>query len=249
MGNIILPLEVKNITKCLDKDKQSSFTLKIEEFVIERGDIFAILGPNGSGKTTLIKLILNLLFPDSGIIKIFGINSKLSKSRKNLSYLPEEFSFPNDYAVKNAAYYFGLMNKLSSNEVKNDIKIISDEFQFTNILNKKVSKLSKGMYQNLGILNSLIGFKDFLILDEPFNSLDPLQRKIVMEYLLKLNVEHSTTILYCSHILSDVEIFSNHIALIKNGIIISNNSIKDVLKDYGSVDKHYFSYFKVKPDN
>ena len=99
------------------------------------------------------------------------------------------------------------------------------------------------MLQNLGLINALIGKKNFLILDEPFNGLDPVQKKRVMSYFNRINKDDNVTILITSHNLADVEKFSDQIALIKNGKIVSNESKKNIIAKYQSIENYYFTYF------
>lgn len=240
-------IEINDLVKKYKKKKDTSieFKLSIKNLVIERGKIFGLLGPNGSGKSTLIKLILDLIFPDTGLITILGISNKLKESRNFVGYLPENFSFPQNYSFEKAAYYFGLMNKWPKKEIINNLHKLYDELELTSILDKRVKELSKGMIQNLGLVNALVGQKKLLILDEPFNGFDPLQKRRVMKYLSKQNEDNNLTILITSHILSDVEVFCNQVALINNGEILNVNSKKNVLNDHGTIENYYFKYFDI----
>jgi len=240
-------IEINDLVKKYKKKKDTSneYKLSIKNLVIERGKIFGLLGPNGSGKSTLIKLVLDLIFPDAGLITIFGISNKLKESRNFVGYLPENFSFPHDYSFEQAAYYFGIMNKYSKKEVISELSKLYVELELTSILGKRVKELSKGMIQNLGLVNALVGQKKLLILDEPFNGFDPIQKRRVMKYLSKQNEDNNLTILFTSHILSDVEVFCNQVALIKNGEILNVTSKKNVFNDYGTIENYYFKYFDI----
>lgn len=243
----MMALRVNNVTKVLKNRNSHSlnFNLVIDELKIQTGEIFALLGPNGSGKTTFIKILLDLIFPETGNIELFGKNNKLKESRKSLGYLPEDFIFPTNYTFKDCLYYFGRMNKFPKEKVISKIVEVSNKLMLNDIMFKKVKNLSKGMLQQLGLTNALINGDKLLILDEPFNGLDPVQKRNSMNILSELNDKHNITILFTSHILSDVEIFCKQIALIKNGRIIDNNSKKEILLKYQTVENYYFKYFKI----
>ncbi|MFA3783934.1 ABC transporter ATP-binding protein [Melioribacteraceae bacterium 4301-Me] len=219
------------------------FSLAVDELGIEENKIYILLGPNGSGKTTLIKLIMGLLTPDSGNIQILGIDNQRPDSREKVGYLPENFSFPDNYKFIDAAYYFGLMKNISSKEVKDNIIKLAKALDLTQLFNKKISELSKGMQQSLALLHALLGENELLILDEPFNGLDPAQKNKAIEYLNGIKIKNNVTILITTHILGDIEKIGDQIIIIKQGKLQDSSSKEIIMSKFGSVENYYFSFF------
>ena len=192
-----------------EKDILNDINLTIEE-----GEIFGLIGLNGAGKTTLIKSVLGLLTPTSGYIDICGMNTKNRHSRKNVSYLPEKFQ-PNQQL-----------------KCKEFIKIFSDSFDLEkvkelcetldldkSVLNKKISSLSKGMSQKIGLITAVLNNKNLMILDEPMSGLDPKAR-INLKNLLLNYKKNGKSVFFSSHILSDIDEICDRIAILNNNKIV-----------------------------
>lgn len=238
-------LSISNLKKTFfATNSLQNFTLDIESFTIHSGDILVLLGPNGSGKTTLIKLIFDLLFPASGVIKIFGENSKNKKSRKNLGYLPEEYSLPPNYTFKEILYTYGVLYGVDKFQIKKEIDFICNYLNLTKYINKQVKNLSKGMKQSLMLVLSLLSKPKFLIIDEPFVGLDPVQKQITIEYLKSINQTNNTTILITTHLLVDVQKIANKAALIKDGTIIEVIDKIQKQELFDNIENHYIDTFK-----
>ena len=181
---------------------------------IEEGEIFGLIGLNGAGKTTLIKSILGLLTPSAGSISICGINNQKKHSRQNISYLPEKFQ-PNQQ-LKCSEFI-----KIFSDNF--DIKAIEDLCNLLDldksVLNKKISNLSKGMSQKIGLITAVLNNKNLMILDEPMSGLDPKAR-INLKNLLLNYKKNNKSIFFSSHILSDIDEICDRIAILNNSKII-----------------------------
>lgn len=219
-------LNVEKINKKLSK----KHILKDVSFNIEEGQILGFIGPNGAGKTTTIKLILGLQKIDSGKITINGydVKKEFEKAIERVGAIVEN---PDSYM-----YLTGYQNiKLISNLYKNiDEKRIQEVINITglqNRINDKVSKYSLGMRQRLGIAISILNKPNLLILDEPTNGLDPEGIKELRDLLKKLAKEEKMGILISSHNLAELESFCNNVCIIKNGEIISQNTISEIKKD------------------
>lgn len=192
---------------------------------IKSGQIFALVGLNGQGKTSLIKSILDLCSIDSGTIKIFDIVASNHLARSDISYLPEKFSPAKD--VK--AIEFLKFNQKLSSKKDLDIDIVKKLCQQLALdydaLNKKITSYSKGMVQKLGLVASFMSDSKLLILDEPMSGLDPLARvnlrRVMQEYVANKN----RTIIFTSHILSDIEKICQDVAILHNGKIRYSGSI------------------------
>jgi ABC-2 type transport system ATP-binding protein len=238
-------LSTTNIIKKYSGTKgRPEFVLDIDGFNLEEGSVFTLLGPNGSGKTTFIKSILNLVFLDSGQIQLFGIEHFLKESRRHVGYLPEDFTFLTNYRFKDVAFWYGTLLRDRKIDIRKNVLSICEELCLTELLDKRIWELSKGMLQSLGLIISLLGDKRFLILDEPLNGLDPIQRRNTAEYLLRLNKTLNVTILLTTHILSDAQSLSTQIGLLKRGKIVANDSSANIVNSYGSLEHFYLKFLQ-----
>ncbi len=198
---------------------------------IKSGQIFALVGLNGQGKTSLIKSILDLCSVDAGQIKIFDIIASDFRSRSSISYLPEKFSPAKD--IK-AIEFLKFNQELSSNKDL-DLAAVAKLCQQLSLdyamLDKRVTSYSKGMVQKLGLIASFISNSKLLIMDEPMSGLDPLARvnlkKVMQEYVADKN----RTIIFTSHILSDIEQMCQDVAILHDGKIKYSGNIKDLMKN------------------
>jgi len=232
--NAVSCIKIQKIYK-----KKSSFILNIDDFKLEDGKIYALLGPNGAGKSTFIKIILNILFPDTGTITIYGKKNNYPSARKFIGYLPEEYSIPTDITFYQFLKYFGKMYDIDNTLLLEQINEYCDALNLKRLYDKKNRELSKGMKQSLLFIHSLLGKKKILILDEPFNGLDVEQKAKTIEFLLSYKSKNNITILITTHILSDIVKFVESIFIISNGQIKAQNSINNILKNCSSLESFY----------
>lgn len=206
-----------NIIEAYQLSKYYGKDLGIKEVTLQvkEGDIFGFIGPNGAGKSTTIRLMLNLIFPSGGILKVLGLDAvKDSKKIKyQVGYLPGEVEYYDDLTVKellrySARFYDADLSKMNALVKTFDLDI-----------NKKIYSLSLGNKKKVGIIQALLHKPKLLILDEPTNGLDPLMQKRFFEVLSEEN-RQGTTIFFSSHILSEVQKICNRIGIIKDGEII-----------------------------
>ena len=174
--------------KDVSKSYSSEFSLSNISLVIEKGKIFSLLGPNGAGKTTLVKLILNLLHSDEGTIEINGLSVNDKNSRAGIAFLPEKFTFFPFYTAQGVLEFFGRMKGIEGEELANQVKNALVELQITDLAKRKLSKMSKGQVQRVGLASILMGNNDLIILDEPFSGLDPIGIRDLKEILRKLKL-------------------------------------------------------------
>lgn len=208
---------------------------------IKKGEIYGLIGKNGSGKSTLIKVILGLIYPNDGEIKLFGEYTKagLEKSRKRIGALIEKPCLIEDMTVyKNLEFIRiqrGIPNKYEVNE-KLELLNLQNE------AHKNIKKLSLGMKQRLGIAMAMIGDPEFLILDEPINGLDSISMIKIRELLLSLNKKKNVTILITSHILGELEKIATNYGVIDKGRLIDEFTKEEL-------EKKCESAIEVKVDN
>ncbi|WP_441000706.1 ABC transporter ATP-binding protein [Fodinibius sp. SL11] len=238
-------LQANNVSKTFKKSGSASFHLEINHFQIRKGSFTAILGPNGSGKSTFLKIILDLLFADSGDISLMGTNHKQKQARAQVSYLPENFSFPENFTVKEMLHAFADLKETTPAQANQKISELADAFN-VNYLNKKMKNLSKGMTQTAALMHTFLAEDQFYILDEPFNGLDAVQKKAIMDYIFRLQDEQNISILITTHILSDIDKTCDTLYLINDGRIINSASSNEIQDKFGSVESYYLNHFETK---
>ncbi|MBR2141509.1 MAG: ABC transporter ATP-binding protein [Rickettsiales bacterium] len=202
-------LEVKDISKNYStKNVLNGVSLEVKE-----GEVFGLIGLNGAGKTTIIKTILNLIKQDSGVVKICGVDASKHESRENISYLPEKFQPSQQLKVIEFIKIF------SKNFDLEKIKDLCDVLALdVDVLNRKISSLSKGMSQKVGLITSFIDNKKLIILDEPMSGLDPKAR-INLKNLLLNYKKSGNSVFFSSHILADIDEICDRVAVLHNGDI------------------------------
>lgn len=217
-------IEIKKLNKSF-KDKLIIDKLNLE---VKKGDIFGFLGPNGSGKTTTIRMLLNLIYPDDGTIKINGYNIKkdFDKVVDNIGAIVENPKFyPYLSARKNLKLMANLISNLSNDRVNEVLKTVG----LYNRADDKVNTYSLGMKQRLGIANALLNKPELVILDEPTNGLDPKGMKEIRDLITRLAKENNITFFISTHLLNEVEQICNRAVIIKNGKVISQGNVKDLI--------------------
>jgi ABC-2 type transport system ATP-binding protein len=222
-------IEVNGLTKIF-KDLKAVNNLS---FNVKKGEIFGLLGPNGAGKTTTIKAILSLIHANSGKIKIneFDIKTEGIKARESVGYLPERVAFyPNLNPLQTMHFFCELWGV-----DKSVAKPLINEVGLNDAIGRKVGNFSKGMVQLLGVAQVMIGKPPVYILDEPMGGLDARWVKIIREKIKMLNKE-GATILFSSHILSEVENICDRVAIINKGKLIAEDTVENLNK-----------YLKIKP--
>lgn len=232
-------LEIKDVSKKIGK-RQILNNLSLE---VKEGEIYGFVGPNGAGKTTLIKVMLGLYKNDSGSIKINGYDIKkdFEKAMDSVGAIIEN---PEVYSYMSGKDNIDLYLRMNPNNDKEYVNDVIKSVKLGNRINSKVKTYSLGMRQRLGIAQALVSRPKILILDEPTNGLDPLGIKELRELLRKISKEQNIAVFISSHILKEIEIICDRIAIIDNGSIIEvkdmNNSsfdVVDVLYEVSPIDK------------
>ncbi|HOG73919.1 MAG TPA: ATP-binding cassette domain-containing protein [Methanofastidiosum sp.] len=219
-------IEIKNVTK-----KFNGVTAVDNlSFIAESGKIYGFLGPNGAGKTTTIRMIMGIIKPDSGEIKVFG--DKISEQNKGqIGYIPEERGLYKKYKVIDLLMYFARLKGMNYTEASKNIDIWLDKVNLKDRANNKIEELSKGMQQNIQLIVSLINDPNLVILDEPFVGLDPINARNMKDIILKLK-ESGKTIIFSTHQMNEAERLCDHIFLINKGKKLIDSPISEVKKKY-----------------
>jgi len=218
-------IEVNSLTKHF-KDIRAVNSLNINVF---EGDVFGFLGPNGAGKSTTIRMLLSLIKPTEGSIKLFG--KTLEKSRieilKRIGAIVEK---PDFYGYLSAYKNLEILGKISGKEIsKNRIMEVLELVGLSKRYKSKVKTFSHGMKQRLGLGQSLLHNPDLIILDEPTTGLDPQGMKEIRDLILHLSKEEKKTIFLSSHILHEVELVANRMIIINKGTTRVEGYVKDLL--------------------
>lgn len=215
-------IEINNLTKYYRK------TIGIEklDLTVEEGEIFGFIGPNGAGKSTTIRLLFNLIFPDSGSGRIFGYDIvKQSKEIKQITgYLPAEVNYYYKMSVGELLEYSQKFYKINDNK---RIYELTEELDINPKL--KIRDLSLGNKKKVSLIQSILHSPQLLVLDEPTSALDPLVQSKVFD-IFKREHSRGSTIFFSSHVLSDVQKICSKVAIIQSGRIIKVESIDTLRK-------------------
>lgn len=203
----------------------------VEDLSLEvpQGSIYGFIGPNGSGKTTTIRMIMNILYPDRGTIRIF--DKEQSGSRlEQVSYLPEERGLYKKMKVKELIKFYGELKGVS-NPGKNADEWL-ERFELSQWAYKKVETLSKGMSQKVQFIITVLNHPDLIILDEPFSGLDPVNAEIIKEVILDLRTQGST-IIFSTHDMSVAEKMCDFIFMIYQGKKVLDGTLNSIQEQFG----------------
>lgn len=194
---------------------------------VKRGEVFGLLGPNGSGKSTTIKMILGLLEPSKGSVKLFGLPPRAIAARAKIGYLPElSYLHPFLTAKETLGYYAGLcgLNRKTTKERTAQLLKMVD---LESVASRPVGGFSKGMARRVALASALIGKPELLILDEPTSGLDPVSTKEV-KMLIKALKEKGMTILTTSHLLADAEDVCDRVMIVNRGTCVAEGKVSEL---------------------
>ena len=232
-------LKLSNVNKTIGKKK----IIDDISFEVKEGEIFGFLGPNGAGKTTTIKMIMGFLSVDSGEIFINGtsIKKNYEKAMSNLGGIVENPEMYNTLSgLTNLQMYARLHDGVTKARIDEVVALVGME----NRIKEKVKKYSLGMKQRCGLAQAILHKPKVLILDEPTNGLDPAGIRELRDILKKLAYEDKITVFISSHLLSEMELMCDRVAIINNGKILGVKPIKDIITESSGSAVHRFN---VKP--
>lgn len=224
-------LRVENLHKTF---RIGFFRKKVEAvrgigFEVRSGEIFGLLGPNGAGKTTTIKMVLGLIFPMKGTIELFGQRHHGPAAMARLGYMPEN---PYVYQYLKPLEFLDLCGRLTGLDAKTRAarsRAMVERVGLDHAVDRPIGKFSKGMMQRIGLAQALLHEPELLILDEPMSGLDPIGRKEVRDLILEQR-KKGTTILFTSHILSDVELLCDRVGIVQRGRMSHYGPLDELLR-------------------
>ena len=229
----------------LKKNFGEKIALDIKHYEINQGDMLGLVGNNGAGKTTLFRIMLDLLKADDGKVIINDIDVSQSEDWKSITGAFIDDGFLIDYLTPEEYFYFiGKMYGLKKEEV--DERLIPFErFMSGEVIGHKklIRNYSAGNKQKIGIISAMLHYPQLLILDEPFNFLDPSSQSIIKHLLKKYNEEHQATVIISSHNLNHTVDVCPRIALLEHGVII-----RDIINENNSAEKELEDYFNVEEE-
>lgn len=194
---------------------------------VKKGEIFGILGPNGAGKTTLVKTILNLVWPDTGTVEIFGVDNRNHQARNSVGYLPENPSLPDYLKGRQVMELYGSLSGMTSHDVGERVEKMLAEVKMSQWKEKKPTTYSKGMVQRLGLAQALISDPDLIFLDEPTDGVDPIGRREIRDVLIELK-NRGKTVFLNSHLLSETEMVCDRVAVMNKGVLVSIGGVEEL---------------------
>ena len=195
------------------------------------GEVFGFLGPNGAGKTTTLRMIMNIIQPDSGTIEINGEMST-SCSHARIGYLPEERGIYQKAKVLEVVEYFAKLKSVPVGEIKERVDDWFTKLKIHELADKKVAELSKGNQQKVQFVIAVINDPDLMILDEPFTGLDPVNQRILQDIIRDFKSKGKTIIL-STHQMAKVEENCDSMCLIHKGRIVTLGKTRDIMNEHG----------------
>ena len=198
---------------------------------VREGAMFGFLGANGAGKTTTMRMILDIIRPDSGQITWNG-NDVREVPRQNWGYLPEERGLYPKMMVEEQLLFLGRLNGLSKQDAKKELDEWFERFQINANRKKKIEELSKGNQQKIQFLAAIIHNPTILIMDEPFSGLDPVNASVLKEAFLEMH-RRGKTIIFSTHQLEQVEEMCEDVVIINKGQTVVQGSVREVKRQHG----------------
>ncbi|MCX6565960.1 MAG: ABC transporter ATP-binding protein [Candidatus Aminicenantes bacterium] len=229
MGNVLELADVRKSFRLgfIPKTKE---VLKGVSFSVAEGEIFGYLGPNGAGKTSTIKCVLGLIFPDAGTISLFGRSPLDPRSKDKVGFLPENPYFYDYLTGREFLDFYAQLFRVEKAERAGRIDRLLKLVDLERAADLQLRKFSRGMLQRVGLAQALINEPEFVILDEPLGGLDPLGRKEIRDIILGLR-DAGRTVLFTSHILQDIEMICDHVAIIVGGRVLNQGCLSDLVSE------------------
>jgi len=220
-------IEVRNITKSFGKVQ----ALAGMTFTIKKGEIVGFLGRNGAGKTTLMRILTSYLPASSGQVTIDGkeVVRHSMNVRRKIGYLPETPPLYPDMTARAYLRFAANLKDVPAKEIGARVDKVLNECYLRNVAHKTIGTLSKGYQQRVGIAQAIINDPQILILDEPTNGLDPVQIGRMRELIRNLEAER--TIIISTHILTEIEQIARRVLIIKDGLIVADDALENLLAD------------------
>jgi ABC-2 type transport system ATP-binding protein len=199
------------------------------------GEVFGFLGPNGAGKSTTIKILMNLIYPDTGKATIGGIDVREPAARSLVGYLPESPYFYDYLTAEELLWFGGRASGMDAKRIRERTDLLIQKVDLEKAKKRQLRTYSKGMLQRAGLALALIHDPEVVILDEPMSGLDPIGRKMVGDLIVELKGQ-GKTVFFSSHILNDIERFSDRAGIIIAGRLRLVDSLGNLLSGHKDLE-------------
>ncbi len=219
-------VELTNVTKTFGKVVAvDDLSLKVS-----KGNIYGFIGPNGAGKTTTLRMIMNIFYPDSGMIRVFG-EELLGSSTDRIGYLPEERGLYKKMKVRDLLRFYGDLK--NGRDVAQEVDRWLERLELADWANRNVETLSKGMGQKVQFIATVVSRPELIILDEPFTGLDPVNTDVIRQAILELN-DQGTTVIFSTHDMNVAERMCDYIFMIYKGRKVLDGTLEAIQDEYGN---------------
>jgi ABC-2 type transport system ATP-binding protein len=228
MSDVVLRAERLSKTFRLGFVRKRVEAVREVTFEVRRGEVFGFLGPNGAGKTTTLKMLMGLIFPSGGRAEVLGLPVPTLSAKRRLGYLPETPYFYDYLTPEEFLDLVGALSDVGRAERRARAARLLERVGLGHARGRPLRKFSKGMLQRVGIAQALMGDPELVVLDEPMTGLDPLGRKEIRDLILELKKE-GRTVFYSTHILPDVEMTCDRVAMVFAGRTSSVGPLGELL--------------------
>lgn len=219
-------IELQNVRKTYDRFE----ALKGLSLAVPHGVVFGLLGPNGAGKTTTIRILMDIIRPDSGSVTILGRPPGLAVQHR-IGYLPEERGLYRKMKVVDHLVFFGELKRMKASEARRRSLELLERFGLKDWALKKTEALSKGMQQKVQFIGAILHEPDILVLDEPFSGLDPINQELMKDEIVRF-ARAGKTVIFSTHVLPQAEQFIDALALINRGELVLEGRLDKIKEDY-----------------
>jgi len=225
------PIEIRDLSKTYRLGffmNRQVRALQSLDLTLQPGQVYGLLGPNGAGKSTTIKILLNLVQPSGGTARLFGLSPEDREARRRVGYVPEN---PAPYEYLTGREFVTLAGRLmgmSGKELDARVSEVLGMVQMTRAAHLQIRRYSKGMVQRVALAQALVSKPDLLILDEPTSGLDPVGRRQIRDLILEER-QRGTTILFCTHIIPDVEALCDRAVVLVGGRRVREGSVAELV--------------------
>jgi ABC-2 type transport system ATP-binding protein len=200
------------------------------DLTLSEGSALGLLGPNGAGKTTALRLVLGLLRPSEGWVRLNGMDPGTAESRFGVGYLPERLVLPGHMTIRSFLRLHGALSGLAGAELDSDLVRVAEQVGVASRLDDKVGELSKGLMQRVGFAQAFIGAPRLLLLDEPASGLDPIGMREARDWISAAR-RRGCTVLISSHLLSEVERLCDRVAILHEGRVRAEGAIDEIVQE------------------
>jgi ABC-2 type transport system ATP-binding protein len=221
---------VEGLTKVfpISFHRQSITAVRDLDLRVEPGEVYGLLGPNGSGKSTTLKIILGLIPPTRGRIRIFGRDSSQVASRQAVGFLPENAYFYKFLTGEETLRFFGKLCRLHGTRLKSRVRELLELVGLTNARDQRLSAYSKGMLQRIGLAQALINEPRLVVLDEPTAGVDPAGSRDIRNLIVDLK-RNGVTVLLSSHLLTQVQEICDRVGILARGVLVREGRLEKLV--------------------